>query len=164
MAIPTTYEIDYSCGHSESRDLSDKPAGSRAGYAQFLAKGKCRDCFIKSSNRKNSAQRKKFLEELNQEKMADSKKLGLPELHGTDKQVPWATAVRVELIQAAHDNLVMGSDAVMSEEEFDSKILEPAKLIRRAGWWIDNKDTDAEDLEELVNDVEERDTCENPFE
>lgn len=164
MAIPTHYDIDYSCGHSETRDLSEKPAGSRAGYAEFLARGKCWECFKKSNDRKNSASRKKFLEEKNASAVADSKKLGLPQLQGSAKQVPWATSVRVELIQSAHDVLVMGESPLMSDQEFDEKILEPAKLIRRAGWWLSNKDADVEDLEELVNDVEELDTCENPFE
>lgn len=28
MSIPTTYDIEHKCGHEETRDLSDVPAGT----------------------------------------------------------------------------------------------------------------------------------------
>ncbi|MEU7993094.1 hypothetical protein [Rothia amarae] len=161
----TEFEVNYSCGHSEIRDLSDKRPGERLGFKSFLERGKCKECFVKSATRKNSAETKKFLEQKYQEAVEESRKLELPGLEGSEKQVSWGTSVRLELLQAAYDQLVMGDEAMMSEEEFEEKILVPTRSIGTAKWWLNNREAESEELEELVADVEERDLLsENPFE
>lgn len=54
----------------------------------------------------------------------------------------------------------------MSEQEYVSKVLTPARLIDRSSWWIDNRETSSENLPELLADpglTEAGTTTENPF-
>ena len=51
MAIPTTFSIQFKCGHSETKDLSSTPAGKRKARAFGLGKNfVCSRCF-KASRR-----------------------------------------------------------------------------------------------------------------
>lgn len=163
MAIPTEYEIDFKCGHTETRDLSHKPAGDRAGFAAWLAKTQCSECFAASAPKRKKEYAKKFAEEAREEAQAAAEKMGLPQLEGSEKQVGWALTVRNDLILGAHDELTEGEGASMTEAEFTERILDPAQRIVRAGWWIDNREQDAADLEELVTDVVDENVTENPY-
>jgi hypothetical protein len=50
MAVKTIWNIDFSCGHSDARDLSDRPADERAGFARWLAERPCSvNCTISAS-------------------------------------------------------------------------------------------------------------------
>ncbi|MFV0433838.1 MAG: hypothetical protein ACK5LO_07660 [Leucobacter sp.] len=40
----------------------------------------------------------------------------------------------------------------MGESEFETTIIEPARLVDRAGWWIDNREATSRELPELVAD------------
>lgn len=37
MTVKTIWPIDHTCGHHADRDLSDRPADRRAGFAEWLA-------------------------------------------------------------------------------------------------------------------------------
>jgi hypothetical protein len=39
----------------------------------------------------------------------------------------------------------------MTYEDFEARILAPSRDVLRASWWIDNKDAEVEDVEELVS-------------
>lgn len=162
MPVPTEFEIDYSCGHTETKDLSDLPAGSRRGRVKFLEeKGNCFECYKKSNKKKDAAEFKKYVKQQVKQAKIDSEELELPDLEGTDKQIDWATQIRIELIETAREHLV---EEKISEGEFDSKILEPARRIGSASWWINNRESEPDELEELVNDVAETDLLsENPY-
>lgn len=41
MAVKTIWPIAFSCGHQADRDLSDRAADRRAGFAEWLAKQAC---------------------------------------------------------------------------------------------------------------------------
>ncbi len=41
MAVKTIWPIDHTCGHHADRDLSDRPADRRAGFAEWLARQEC---------------------------------------------------------------------------------------------------------------------------
>lgn len=159
MAIPTTFEIDFACGHTEERDLSKKPAGKRKSIAKWL---ETKDCSACSKEEKAAEYKKKLYEDA----LANQKKLGLPELEGTEKQLPWATTARDTLIMAAHEEFVMGENPVMDEADFEQNILVPARLITSSRWWIDYRDTELEDLKECLDtalDDESAEISENPF-
>lgn len=143
MPTPTEFEIDFACGHSEVRDLSDRPAGKRRGFAKWLESKDCTECFKKEQGQAD-------LDELFQDVADRKKKLELPDLDGTDKQVKWGELNRDKLIMAAHGDLTEGEDAPLDEDEFDERILEPARKVTNAGWWMDNKDSEPDELEELV--------------
>lgn len=157
MAVKTKWDITFGCGHTEERDLSHKPAGKRAGFANWLARqDECSDCFKKNNKDEIAA---KQLEAA----LQNQKPLGLPDLDGTESQLKWAPIFRNELIVDAHDALVDNGD--MTDEDFDSRILGPARTIVRAGWWMDNIESAPTDLEELVTTAgdEPGNVTENPY-
>ena len=45
MAVKTIWPITFACGHQAERDLSDRAADRRAGFAEWLAKQSCTDCW-----------------------------------------------------------------------------------------------------------------------
>ncbi|MET8412042.1 hypothetical protein ABZV34_28735 [Streptomyces sp. NPDC005195] len=45
MAVKTIWQITHSCGHQAARDLSDRAADRRAGFAEWLAKQECTACW-----------------------------------------------------------------------------------------------------------------------
>lgn len=144
MAVQTEFEITFACGHEETRDLSDRPAGKRKGFANWLAGQQCTACWKKEN-------KGEYLEERREAAAADAKKLGLPELEGSDKQLEWAPLFRDSVVKNAFEELVRGEDAAMTEAEFEERIMTHARMITRAGWWMDNSDAEPEDLEELVS-------------
>lgn len=158
MAVKTHYDVTFTCGHTETRDLSDRPAGKRASFAKWLArKGECVDCW------KKAHKDDRRIEQLDVA-AANAKKLELPDLEGSEAQLAWAPIFRNDLIIGAHSDLTEGDDPAMTEDEFDARILTPARKITRAGWWMDNSEALSEDLEELVSTaLDEGDTNENPF-
>ncbi|KAA9394158.1 hypothetical protein FCK90_08555 [Kocuria coralli] len=160
MAVQTEFDVKFSCGHRETRDLSDRPAGKRKGFASWLAKGECLECWKKSKQKEELGSRREAA-------AADAKKMGLPELDGSEQQLLWAPLFRDSLIKHAHEDLCRGEDPVMSEDEFEDRIMKHARAITRAGWWMDQADAESQDLEELVStaldDEDAVNGCENPL-
>lgn len=165
MAIATSLSIKYKCGHTQSTDLSKVPAGRRKSHAYGLGKNRvCGRCFAAE----NAEGREAFLAERNAQTLAAAESFeadhDLPPLIGSEKQLSWATRTRYELISTALDELT--GDGSLSAEDFESRILEPARRVLKPSWWIDNKDAEAGDLEELVStavDEDELVETENPF-
>lgn len=162
MAIKTSYDVKFSCGHENTVDLSGKPAGKRATVARWLSEQPCLKCKRaeenKAKSREHEAENAKELEEANEY----AAKLELPALTGSEKQrakiVPWATRIRHQLIKAAYAEFVESEK--WTEEEFETRILVPAREVEYCGWWLDNRDAEPEDLEELLttaDDEEEED-------
>jgi len=73
------------------------------------------------------------------------------ELDGSDKSIAWGARVRYQLLSSAHDRHVANGD--MSEDEFADRFEVPARAVRSASWWIDQRDTGPADMEELLADV-----------
>lgn len=161
MAIPTKLSIKFSCGHTESKDLSHKPAGKRKQHAYGLGQNfVCSKCFKKQGQQN--------LDQLNKDILADAmgfeQEHNLPELQGSEKQVNWATKIRFEVLH----------DIVESEQSPTqlTQLLDASKDLPNSGWWIDNlRDTselNVDDLIELITTAvdesdEDRVTTENPF-
>ncbi|HAQ9631266.1 TPA: hypothetical protein IYE65_002928, partial [Enterococcus faecium] len=100
MAIKTVWPVTYTCGHTENRDLSDKPAGKRAASARWYGEHLvCGRCFKKESGTGESEKERDDRHAAEAEALrADAERDGLPvDLVGTEKQVPWALRVRGEL-------------------------------------------------------------------
>lgn len=94
----------------------------------------------------------------------DAERQNLAVLRGSDKQVTWAVRVRYELMRDAYTSLVEGGQ--LSEADYDARVIEPARQIDLAHWWIDNRETSAADLPELLADAgltEAASSSENPF-
>jgi hypothetical protein len=53
----------------------------------------------------------------------------------------------------------------MSESDYEARFEAPARSVTSASWWIDQRDTDPSDIEELLIDIAADDTArtqENP--
>ncbi|KQQ18756.1 hypothetical protein ASF48_17720 [Rathayibacter sp. Leaf299] len=164
MALPTVFEIEHSCGHVAERDLSDKPAGKRAGLAEWLGKSPCFDCFKAENASTVSAEVKAGREARRAEAIEWATTHELAVLRGTDKQKDWAFRVRHEMLAASYEALVVGDG--MAESDYDKSVLEPARLVDFAGWWIDNRNVEVRDLPELLADAgldERASSTENPL-
>lgn len=147
MANPTKLPITYKCGHRKQRDLSDVPAGIRKRRANWYAKEwDCPDCFKKdqAKNKQQDANQRAL------DAQSFSEDHELPELEGSDKQVYWASIIRHETVEA-----------VVEAEQLDEspeEVVDAARKITFAGWWMDNlkwderKDNDMtpEDYAELI--------------
>ncbi|MHA3685450.1 hypothetical protein ACXR2W_14495 [Leucobacter sp. HY1908] len=160
MTIATSAEIDYKCAHRATRDFSDIPAGQRAGRIEWLSGRPCFECFKKTAKKGLSKEFKAERAALHEEALADQERSGLPPLQGSDKQVSWATDERYKLLKAAYEDLVQAED--MSESEFEEAVLDIARRIAGAGWWIDNREATSTELIAFLKDpgVE---LSENPF-
>ncbi|WP_431031233.1 hypothetical protein [Plantibacter sp. RU18] len=164
MAVKTVWNITHSCGHESEKDLSAKAAGERAGFAEWLGGKPCFDCFRATSAGTDNSELQAAREQLEQEAKADAERLELPELAGSEKQTAWGFTVRHKLVKAAYEVCVEAGE--MSDETFETMILSPARLLDKAGWWIDNRESEPADLAELVADAggdEDATTTENPY-
>lgn len=164
MAIPTKLSITFSCGHRETKDLSDTPAGKRKSRAYGLGKNfVCSKCFKKQGQQN--------LDHLNKETLADAMGFetehDLPELEGSEKQVTWATKIRYEVLSEIKE-----SDESPSQQGQAHNVLVLATDLTKAGWWIDNlrdtSDLHVDDLIELITTAVDdpdpnRVDTENPF-
>lgn len=150
MTIATSADIDYKCGHSDTRDLSAIPAGQRAGRIEWLSGRPCFECFKRTAKKGLSKGLKAERAEFHEDALADQERSGLPPLQGSGKQVSWATDERYKLLKAAYEDLVQSEG--MSEPEFEEAILEIARRIAGARWWIDNREATSTELIELLKD------------
>lgn len=164
MSIPTTYEIDYKCGHTATRDLSDVAAGQRAGKIEWMKTTDCFDCFKAKGKRKVSKELLAERGELHQLAIDDQERSSLPVLRGSEKQQSWAIDCRFKLLRDAYEELVQEGD--LEESEFDEQVLTLARGIGVAKWWIDNREATTAGLLELLADPglpEDEHSNENPY-
>lgn len=152
MAAKTVFTVDHSCGHSEDVDLSSRPAAKRPGLAAWMATKPCGRCRGVSDEWKAQQEA---------ERAAFTERAEMPELAGTEKQRAWAFSIRADMLRAAYDEFIGSQD--WSEDDFEKRILDPARIIVAAKFWIETKDTDLADLEEVLVSAREVEgwTCEN---
>lgn len=164
MAVKTNWDVAHACGHSEDHDLSAKRPSERAGYARWLQTKDCSGCWRTKRDGQVTHERDEWLAERRTKELAETEvwetRSGMPALEGSDKAVEWARRVRYELLAAAYEALGC------SEEDFAERIEAPARRIASASWWIDQRDAEASEVEELVDDAASDDlarTSENPY-
>jgi hypothetical protein len=155
MAIKTTWPVEHTCGHREDHDLSAKRPSERAGYARWLATKDCTDCWRAGRDHENGTDNETWLAERRAEEAAAIRawetRAGMSDLDGSDRSVPWAARVRYQLLAAAYDRHVTGQN--MSESDYEARFEALARTVTSASWWIDQRDTDPADIEELLIDV-----------
>ncbi len=118
------YEINYTCGH-QGREQLYGPHRQRENKIEYLERGVCRDCFVAQRNANNKDIADK----------AETATPGLPDLKGTERQVPWARTIRAKAIE----NIKM-----VAGETQDAEVIEFCKRMLRqdsATYWIDRRDT-----------------------
>lgn len=140
MAVATKYKIKFTCGHSEVKDLATSPAGKRANKATWMGKNfTCSKCFKAKGQEELAKDNAELLAEA--EVFEDENEL--PELEGSEKQIPWATRVRYQTLAA-------GLEYLEGNNEQIDEVLEAARTLTKSGWWIDYKDMDADEVYEVV--------------
>ena len=155
MAIKTEWPVEHRCGHREEHDLSGRRPSERAGYARWLSSKDCSICWRGTRGNDNGVDNETWLTERHAEEAvairAWERRAAMGELDGSDKSIPWGARVRYQLLSSAHDHHV--ANGGMSEHEFADRFEVPARTVTSASWWIDQRDTDPADMEELLADV-----------
>jgi hypothetical protein len=155
MGIKTVWPIEHICGHREDHDLSAKRPSERAGYARWLATKDCSGCWRATRDAQHATDNETWLAERRTEEATAIRtwetRAGMYDLDGSERSAPWGAHVRYQLLSAAHEHHV--TDGAMSDDEYESRFEVPARTVTSASWWIDQRDTDPADLEELLADV-----------
>ncbi|MEV7035707.1 hypothetical protein AB0N99_36455 [Streptomyces sp. NPDC093272] len=148
--VKTIWPINHTCGHQVDRDLSDRSADRRAGFAEWLAKQKCTDCWH-TAKEGEEQDKTAWLQAKRAEEQAESEawseQYRMPPLDGTERAVAWGVRCRHQILTAAYTDLV--TERETSEAEWE-EIGESARTITRAGWWIDQRASRPDDLTELL--------------
>ncbi|MFC4035157.1 hypothetical protein ACFO3J_27335 [Streptomyces polygonati] len=161
--MKTIWNIDFSCGHSDARDLSDRPADERAGFARWLAERPCTDCW-RTAHQADAAATQQWLAAKRADEQAAaeawSTQYAMPPLEGTERAVAWAVRCRHQILAAAYTALVIeGDTAETAWEAMEDK----ARTVTRAGWWLDQRSCEPSDLSGLLDAATEADRpTENP--
>ncbi|MGW9421740.1 hypothetical protein ACWGSU_10215 [Streptomyces koyangensis] len=164
MAVKTIWPINHTCGHQTDRDLSDRPADRRAGFAEWLAKQECTDCW-RASQEKDGQDKAAWLKARRAEEQAESEawsqQYRMPLLEGSERAVAWGVRCRHQILATAYTTLV--AEGETSEVEWEA-IEESARAVTRAGWWVDQRSSEPDDLTELLQAATGADrTTENPY-
>ncbi|MFB8086867.1 hypothetical protein [Streptomyces sp. NPDC055992] len=164
MTVKTVWPISHSCGHHDDRDLSARPADQRAGFAEWLAKQPCTDCW-RAAKAGDEQDRAAWLAAKRAEEQAESEawsqQYRMPPLDGTDRAISWAVRCRHQLLAAAYTDQVLEGQTTETEWE---AIEEAARTVTRAGWWIDQRASEPGDLHELLQAATTNDrSTENPY-
>lgn len=160
--MATLTSITFTCGHAEDRDLSNKKPFERPGFIKWLEGKPCRNCDPAEKRRKEKFVAGKRAEEAAAAEAVE-KRFGMDPLQGPPAILGWGTRVRAQLIEAAYNEL--GLD----EADFATQIAEPASEVSAAGWWLDNREIELDQLptaltEALADpDAAPADANENPF-
>ncbi|MFI0942772.1 hypothetical protein [Streptomyces sp. NPDC021020] len=148
--MKTIWTIDFACGHTASRDLSDRAADERAGLARWLADRPCTDCW-KAAHQADAAATQEWLRAKRADEQAAaeawSARYRMPPLEGSTRAITWAVRCRHQVLAAAHTTLVIEGDTAESEWE---ALEDKARTVTRAGWWIDQRSSGPEELAELL--------------
>jgi hypothetical protein len=153
MAVKTVWPVEHACGHEQDHDLSEKRPSERARYARWLKRKDCSDCWRAGRDQANAEEREAWLAEQRATEATEieawERACAMPPLDGSDKAVGWGGRVRHQLLVAAHDH---ASGIGITDNDFAEQVETPARRITSASWWIDQRDTTAEDVAELVQD------------
>ncbi|AZK97042.1 MULTISPECIES: hypothetical protein [Streptomyces] len=164
MTIPTSWDVVHSCGHEWTHDLSGRPADRRAAFSRWLSGRDCTDCW-RATQAGDSADRKEWLaarRAAEQQAATEwAERFGMPPLDGPEKILGWGERCRHQLTTAAHTALAVEGSW---DETRWTALEEQIRAVTRAGWWLDQRDTNPADLPELLNAATESDRgTENPF-
>ncbi|MEE1797403.1 hypothetical protein PUR57_01640 [Streptomyces sp. JV176] len=144
--------------------MSDRPADRRAGFARWLAGRDCTDCWKAARGADTESKEQWLAAKRAEEQQAAAewaRKFDMPPLEGPERALEWGERSRHQLVKAAHTALV--AEGAWDEADW-AELEERARMIARAGWWIDQRDAEGSDLPELLDAAGEGDRgTENPF-
>jgi hypothetical protein len=121
------HRIAHACGHEQAHYIPGYPS-QQDRKARWLRTTKCRTCFLDDKRLEDA--------EAATRNAAAIAHLGLPELVGSDRQVSWATSIRMKRLAAIV--------AVSSTD--DAYGHQACVAVTDAKWWIDHRDLTDTDL------------------
>lgn len=125
------YTITRACGHEEVVVLFG-PGKSRDWRLENVEPQKlCAECYQADLQQKR--------EEQNREAAEVAKESGLPPLRGTEKQVAWAEAIRMQMLALIDEAIYTRVKADLRD---DIRLLEAVEAIKAnidARWWIEHR-------------------------
>ena len=121
------YDVNFSCGHTEVKELFGKESGRRSQIANWERSGLCSECYAK----KIAAEKAAALEAA---KAATSE---LTALTGSEKQIDWATKIRARIMG---DKELLLTAAKPEMKETVANIVKSIENNTLASWWIDNRE------------------------
>ncbi len=143
------YEVTYTCGHTDTIELFGRMK-DREWRLEREKDKLCPECWKKQLEEDRAKE--------NAEAAEANKTLGLPELEGTEKQIPWAESIRQQILSAIEKE-VLGIISPEKKKKHPDKyksILEGVKSIKQhtaASWWIDRRrNTNYNLLIDMIND------------
>ncbi|WP_282695328.1 hypothetical protein [Streptomyces sp. CC208A] len=154
----------HSCGHEVTHNLSDRAADRRAGFARWLEARDCSACW-KAARDADTVAKEQWLAARRAEEQAAAtewaERFGMPPLEGSERALSWGERSRFALVTAAYTALV--TEGNWTEEDW-AVLEEKVRTIGHAGWWIDQREADANDLPELLDAATSDDIgTENPY-
>lgn len=135
MAMTSIYYTE--CGHWGRRDLSGS-SRSRERYAESLGEGElCPDC------KREALLKKREAEQAEAVKAAEEK--NWPDLLGSEKQIAWATTIRVQVVNGDKDNycFIYKDKVYKLKREAVSGIVGSVLVKEKidSRFWIDNRNS-----------------------
>ena len=124
------YYGTYSCGH-EGRTNIIGPMKHRQWKADAHFRGLCPECFEKKRAEEREKARIEALEK--------AKKMELPELEGSEKQIAWAVTLRQEMIDKIDRLESEVLFRIGSNKKEKQDILDYVMSQKKASWFIDNR-------------------------
>lgn len=121
--------VKRACGHETNIDLEGLKPFERDGKLEWAARAKCPACDPKMRKRDDERRAAELADAQGRET-----RMGLEPLRGSAKQIGWATRVRVDLLEAAFNELDL------DEAAFNTQVAGPASQVDAARWWIDNRE------------------------
>ena len=91
------YDVRFSCGHTVTVQLYGKESDRQRTIEWYKNYGLCPECYKK----KIAEEKQAAADEAN----AEAKKMGLPDLKGSEKQVAWANTIRGSIMKEVNEDL-----------------------------------------------------------
>jgi len=132
------YTVTHKCGHKQEHQVY---GSNREWELKRLAEQVCAACY------------KEALQKADEKDVAWAQENGLPALIGSEKQIPWANAIRrekwAELDKSEREFKTLAAKAPASQAGFADQIRAAFQIVRkedRAAWWIENRNASAQDM------------------
>jgi hypothetical protein len=138
------YTVTRACGHEETVYLFGPGSTRRWRLDNVEPQKLCEECYQIELAKKR--------EQANQEAAEAAKQMKLPELVGSERQVPWAETIRQQILIGL-DELVY---RLPEERRGDINLLEAIEHIKSktdASWWIDRRGVSEYQLKQLLEEA-----------
>lgn len=134
------YEATYSCGHAETINLIGPHKQRERKLEWYTRRGLCGVC--------HQALRAAQREERSALAAENAYVLGLPDLHGSEKQIAWALTIRDDVAKRLQERLESGTDEQQETEDYRLSCAFADWLYgqNEARWWIDHRGIGLNDL------------------